>query len=150
MDPAVASIVEAATAVDGAAPLDEATLIALADGQGHLRVQDGGLLFIHGDELSLVVHPEHRRHGVATALLQDAPPGPLFTAAVPFLSFSTTAWLAWAGAAVWGIGLGMHESTMRAAVADLVVDGRHELPFSGFTHDTGGRGGGPADRAEAW
>ena len=77
MDPAVASIVEAATAAHGAAPLDEATVMALADGQGHLRVQDGGLLFIHGSELSLVVHPEHRRHGVATALLRDAPAGPL-------------------------------------------------------------------------
>ena len=58
---------------------------------------------------------------------------PVFTAAVPFLSFSTTAWLAWAGAAIWGIGLGMHESTMRAAVADLVPPSRRGAGYGTFT-----------------
>jgi MFS family permease len=58
---------------------------------------------------------------------------PVFTAAVPFLSFSTTAWLTWAGAAVWGIGLGMHESTMRAAVADLVPPSRRGAGYGTFT-----------------
>jgi MFS family permease len=58
---------------------------------------------------------------------------PLFTAAVPFLSFSTTAWLAWAGAAIWGLGLGMHESTMRAAVADLVPRARRGAGYGTFT-----------------
>jgi MFS family permease len=45
---------------------------------------------------------------------------PLLTACVPFLSFSTDPAIAWAGAAIWGLSLGIHESTMRAAVADLV------------------------------
>ena len=45
---------------------------------------------------------------------------PLLTAAVPFLSFSTTPALVWIGAALWGAAVGVHESTMRAAVADLV------------------------------
>jgi len=58
---------------------------------------------------------------------------PIFTAAVPFLSFSTTAWLVWAGAAVWGVGLGMHESTMRAAVADLVPPSRRGAGYGTFT-----------------
>jgi MFS family permease len=41
------------------------------------------------------------------------------TAAVPFLSFSNTPVLVWVGALVWGAALGIHESTLRAAVADL-------------------------------
>jgi MFS family permease len=59
--------------------------------------------------------------------------GPFFTAAVPFLSFSTTPALIWAGAAVWGVGLGMHESTMRAAVADLVPASRRGSGYGTFT-----------------
>jgi MFS family permease len=58
---------------------------------------------------------------------------PVLTAAVPFLSFSTTPWLAWAGAGVWGLGLGMHESTMRAAVADLVPPSRRGTGYGTFT-----------------
>jgi MFS family permease len=58
---------------------------------------------------------------------------PFFTAVVPFLSFSTTPALIWAGAAVWGIGLGMHESTMRAAVADLVPASRRGTGYGTFT-----------------
>jgi predicted MFS family arabinose efflux permease len=58
---------------------------------------------------------------------------PIFTAAVPFLSFSTTPALTWAGAAVWGVGLGMHESTMRAAVADLVPARRRGSGYGTFT-----------------
>jgi MFS family permease len=58
---------------------------------------------------------------------------PVFTAVVPFLSFSTTPLLVWAGAAVWGIGLGMHESTMRAAVADLVPARRRGTGYGTFT-----------------
>jgi MFS family permease len=58
---------------------------------------------------------------------------PFFTAAVPFLSFSTTPELIWAGAAVWGVGLGMHESTMRAAVADLVPASRRGSGYGTFT-----------------
>ena len=58
---------------------------------------------------------------------------PFFTAIVPFLSFSTTPALVWAGAAVWGVGLGMHESTMRAAVADLVPASRRGTGYGTFT-----------------
>jgi MFS family permease len=58
---------------------------------------------------------------------------PLLTAAVPFLSFSSTTDVLWAGAAVWGIGLGLHESTMRAAVADLVPARRRGAGYGLFT-----------------
>jgi MFS family permease len=58
---------------------------------------------------------------------------PVLTAVVPFLSFATTPWLIWLGAAVWGLGLGMHESTMRAAVADLVPATRRGSGYGTFT-----------------
>ena len=41
-------------------------------------------------------------------------------ASVPFFSFSTAPGLVWFGSLVWGAAMGIHESTMRAAVADLV------------------------------
>ncbi|MDE2463363.1 MAG: MFS transporter, partial [Alphaproteobacteria bacterium] len=41
------------------------------------------------------------------------------TAVVPLLSFSMTPALIWIGAIVWGATMGIHESTLRAAVADL-------------------------------
>lgn len=77
MDTAVDQIVHAATSADGTSPLDEATLIALHDGLGDLELTDTALRFIHDGELSLVVHPAHRGHGAATALLSTAPEGPL-------------------------------------------------------------------------
>ena len=58
---------------------------------------------------------------------------PLLTAAVPFLSFSTTPTLAWIGAALWGAAVGVHESTMRAAVADLVPASRRGAGYGTFT-----------------
>ena len=58
---------------------------------------------------------------------------PLLTAAVPFLSFSTTPALVWIGAALWGAAVGVHESTMRAAVADLVPAGRRGAGYGTFT-----------------
>jgi MFS family permease len=58
---------------------------------------------------------------------------PVFTALVPFLSFSTTPAVIWIGAAIWGLGLGVHESTMRAAVADLVPRSRRGAGYGTFT-----------------
>lgn len=77
MQPAVDEIVHAATVADGASPVDEATLIALNDGVGDLRVDDGGLAFVHDSELTLVVHPRARRRGLATQLLKSLPDGAL-------------------------------------------------------------------------
>jgi MFS family permease len=55
------------------------------------------------------------------------------TAAVPFLSFTTTPGLVWAGAVVWGAALGIHESTLRAAVADLVPAATRGTGYGIFT-----------------
>jgi MFS family permease len=58
---------------------------------------------------------------------------PLLGAVVPLLSFSTTAALVWAGGALWGIAMGIHESTLRAAVADLVPTQRRGAGYGTFT-----------------
>ena len=55
------------------------------------------------------------------------------TAAVPFLSFTATPALVWAGSVVWGAALGIHESTLRAAVADLVPAARRGTGYGIFT-----------------
>ena len=54
-------------------------------------------------------------------------------AAVPFLSFSTVPALVWLGAIVWGAAMGIHESTLRAAVADLVPSARRGTGYGIFT-----------------
>lgn len=58
---------------------------------------------------------------------------PPLAAAVPALSFSTDPVLVWVGAAVWGAAMGIHESTMRAAVADMVPAGRRGTGYGVFT-----------------
>jgi MFS family permease len=58
---------------------------------------------------------------------------PLLGAAVPALSFSTTPALVWIGGAVWGAAMGIHESTLRAAVADLVPAARRGAGYGTFT-----------------
>jgi MFS family permease len=58
---------------------------------------------------------------------------PPLAAIVPLLSFSTTPALIWAGAIVWGAAMGIHESTMRAAVADLVPAARRGAGYGTFT-----------------
>ncbi|MFB9835283.1 MFS transporter [Actinoallomurus acaciae] len=55
------------------------------------------------------------------------------TAAVPFLSFTTDPALVWLGAIVWGAAMGIHESTLRAAVADLVPATRRGAAYGVFT-----------------
>jgi MFS family permease len=58
---------------------------------------------------------------------------PVLGAIVPLLSFSTTAALVWIGGAVWGAAMGLHESTLRAAVADLVPAVRRGAGYGTFT-----------------
>jgi MFS-type transporter involved in bile tolerance (Atg22 family) len=52
---------------------------------------------------------------------------------VPFWSLSRSAALVWVGALVWGAAMGVHESTMRAAVADLVPAARRGFGYGVFT-----------------
>jgi hypothetical protein len=55
------------------------------------------------------------------------------TAVVPALSYSTIPELVWLGAAVWGAAMGLHEFTMKAAIADLVPAGRRGSGYGTFT-----------------
>src|SRR5919107_1928964 len=58
---------------------------------------------------------------------------PLLAAAVPLLSFSSTIVFIVAGTIVWGAGMGIHDSTMRAAVADFVPPRRRGAGYGTFT-----------------
>jgi MFS family permease len=58
---------------------------------------------------------------------------PVLAAAVPLLSFSSNTALFVLGAVVWGAGMGVHDSTMRAAVADLVPAHRRGAGYGTFT-----------------
>jgi MFS family permease len=58
---------------------------------------------------------------------------PVLAAAVPMLSFSTTRLAYVTGAVIWGAAMGVHDSTMRAAVADLVPAGRRGAGYGTFT-----------------
>jgi MFS family permease len=57
---------------------------------------------------------------------------PVLTAVIPVLSFSSHAGLLWLGAALWGAVMGLHESTLRAAVADLVPAARTATAYGAF------------------
>ena len=69
----IADIVAAAELEDGVAPLDEATLLALRHDPGRVRrwEQDDAFALLVGDDLSLVVRPASRGHGLGRALLDD-------------------------------------------------------------------------------
>jgi MFS family permease len=57
---------------------------------------------------------------------------PILSAVVPALAFTTTPTLAVAGVLAWGAVLGLQESTMRAAVADLVPTARRGTAYGVF------------------
>jgi MFS family permease len=58
---------------------------------------------------------------------------PLLAAGVPVLSFSTSVPAVVVGAVLWGAGMGVHDSTMRAAVTDLVPRERRGTGYGTFT-----------------
>ncbi len=58
---------------------------------------------------------------------------PPLAVAVPFLSFAAAPAAFVLGAVVWGAGMGMHDSTLRAAVADLVPAYRRGAGYGTFT-----------------
>jgi MFS family permease len=58
---------------------------------------------------------------------------PPLATVVPLLSFSTTTAFFVAGAVVWGAAMGVHDSTMRAAVADFVPAHRRGAGYGTFT-----------------
>lgn len=71
---AVAEVTRAAEAADGAAPLDEATWLALRHHPERVRswVRADGFALVIGADLSLVVHPEARGRGLGAGLLSSA------------------------------------------------------------------------------
>jgi MFS family permease len=58
---------------------------------------------------------------------------PPLAAVVPWLSFSTSVTAVAIGAVIWGTAMGVHESTMRAAVTDLVPPQRRGAGYGTFT-----------------
>jgi MFS family permease len=58
---------------------------------------------------------------------------PVLGAVVPLLSFRTSVGAVVAGSIVWGAGMGIHDSTMRAAVTDLVPRHRRGAGYGTFT-----------------
>ena len=58
---------------------------------------------------------------------------PVLAAVVPLLSFATAVPAVVVGAGVWGAGMGLHDSTMRAAVTDLVPRSRRGAGYGTFT-----------------
>ena len=58
---------------------------------------------------------------------------PALAAVVPFLSFATSTAAVVVGALVWGAAMGVHDSTMRAAVTDLVPAHRRGAGYGTFT-----------------
>jgi MFS family permease len=58
---------------------------------------------------------------------------PLFALFIPWFGFSASLPLAIIGILAWGAAMGIQESTMRAAVADLVPDARRGSAYGVFT-----------------
>lgn len=79
---ALRRVVAEATAADGAAPLDEAALLALRHGLGTSTLwvaDEEGFAWRHGSALDVVVAPRSRTRGLGAALVTAATedPGPL-------------------------------------------------------------------------
>ncbi|CAM3758143.1 mycothiol synthase [Nocardioides zeicaulis] len=68
----VIAIADESAAADGTDPLDEATRMALADGEASVLVQDDAFALLHDGDLSLVVRPGARGRGTGGALLARA------------------------------------------------------------------------------
>jgi mycothiol synthase len=70
----IADVAADSEAADGAAPIDEATWLALRNRPDDVAwwVSDDGFALVIGEDLSLAVRPSARRQGVAGSLLADA------------------------------------------------------------------------------
>ena len=70
----IADVAADSEAADGAAPIDEATWLALRNRPDDVAwwVTDEGFALVIGGDLSLAVRPSAREHGVAGSLLADA------------------------------------------------------------------------------
>ncbi len=70
----IADVAADSEAADGAAPIDEATWLALRNRPDDVEwwVTDDGFALVIGDDLSLAVRPRARGHGVAGSLVEQA------------------------------------------------------------------------------
>ena len=62
---------------------------------------------------------------------------PIVSALVPLFAFASSVPLVAVGVALWGMSLGVQESTMRAAVADMVPGGKRATSYGMFSVATG-------------
>lgn len=62
---------------------------------------------------------------------------PIVSALVPLFAFASSVPLVAVGVALWGMSLGVQESTMRAAVADMVPGGKRATSYGMFSVSTG-------------
>ena len=76
---------------------------------------------------ALAVGPLYDRYGLRVLAVQ-----PVFAALVPLLAFGSTVPAVLAGAVAWGAAMGLQESIMRAAVADLVPAHRRGTAYGVF------------------
>jgi MFS family permease len=76
--------------------------------------------------VALVCGRAYDRRGLMTLV------GVPFATALVLLAFTHTAPLAWAGAGVWGAVMGLQESTLRAAVGDLIAAPRRATAYGIF------------------
>lgn len=62
---------------------------------------------------------------------------PIVSAFVPLFAFASSVPMVAVGVALWGMSLGVQESTMRAAVADMVPGGKRATSYGMFSVATG-------------
>jgi MFS family permease len=83
--------------------------------------------------VALIIGKVYDRIGLVSLLVL-----PLLTIAIPFLGFSRSYLLAVAGVVVWGAIMGIQETIMRAAIADLTPRERRGLAYGVFNTAYGG------------
>lgn len=58
---------------------------------------------------------------------------PVVCSLIPFFAYTDALWMVIVGIALWGVSLGIQESTMRAAVADLIPVGQRATAYGLFS-----------------
>jgi MFS family permease len=58
---------------------------------------------------------------------------PFVCMAIPFVAYADVPWLVIVGVVLWGAGMGIQESTMRAAVADIAPAGQRATAYGVFS-----------------
>jgi len=77
--------------------------------------------------MALVIGKAYDKVGLVALLLI-----PVATIPIPFLAFSSSYGLAWGAVALWGIVMAVHETIMRAAIADITPISRRGTAYGIF------------------